>query len=167
MRLIARAQEWFGGLLSPEEDMEKFTVHVVGPSTVEQIVGFHSYACFYPDRQLYIAGGFKDEEKPAWRVDALKIREIIAGFNPSQGHVLHQRRLAEERMPRSSASERWLAANALSDICELPVMLVAFGHTQSDELVAYTASSVLAPLRKVASEMKRVAPQISMNSSVQ
>lgn len=162
--LIVRAQKWFGGALPAEEDIEKFTVHIAGPLLAGPLVAtFHSFACFYPLREIYIAGGFRDTEKPEQCVDAHKIREVIAGFTPSEDHVLHQRRLAQERFPHSSAYARWYDAVATSDACDLPVMLVAFGHTPCGELVAYTMSNVMAPLRKVASEMKRVAPQISMH----
>jgi hypothetical protein len=162
--LIERARKWFGGLLPPEEDMEKFTVHVVGPRLGPGlVVEFHSFACFYPVRGIYIASGFKGGERPERRVDALKIRETIAGFDPSEQHVLHQRRLAADRLPGSSASERWIVAVATSHAYDLPVALIAFGHSQDGKLVAYTMSGVMAPLRRVASEMKRAAPQISMN----
>jgi hypothetical protein len=161
--MIERAQRWFGGLLPDEEDMEKFTVHVAGPRLAgAQTAHFHSFACFYPLREIYIAGGFKDKERPDWRVTALQIREVIAGFNPSEEHVLHQRRLAEERVPGLSAYQRWLFAVTTSNALDLPVMLVAFGHTPGNELVAYTMSGVMAPLRRVAVEMKRAAPHISM-----
>lgn len=164
MDLIQRAQNWFGGLLPLAEDIERFAVHVAGPRLgPRQTANFHSFACFYPLREIYIAGGFRVTENPEWRVDALKIREVIAAFEPSEDQVLHQRRLAEERVPGLSAYQRWLFAVATSDALDLPVMLVAFGHTDAGELVAYTSSAVMAPLRKVATEMKRVAPQISMN----
>jgi len=118
----------------------------------------------YPEQGLYLAADTARGSKPAgWNVTADVIREQINSFEPPAHHILHQRQLAAERMPGSTAAMRWDAAVMVASLSRLPVVMVAFGHTPQGELVVYQQSVVLAPLTKVAGALRRAAPRITLN----
>ena len=164
--LVVRAAHWYGGRLPLHESLESFSVHVRGPrdDAHDANTTYHTFACFYPERGLYVAADTAQGEKPgAWKVTADVIRDTINGFDPPARHIQHQRRLAAERIPGSTAATRWETALMIAGLCNLPVAMVAFGHTAGNELVAYQQSVVLAPLVKVSETLKRYAPRISLN----
>jgi|GEM_PF-5723050 len=164
--LVVRAAYWYGGKLPAYESLERFIMQVHGPRDEmhNDPTTYHTFACLYPELGLYLAADTARSSKPAeWNVTADVIRERINGFEPPEHHILHQRQLAAERMPGSTAAMRWDAAVMAASLSRLPVAMVAFGHTVQAELVVYQQSVVLAPLAKVSAAFKRAAPRINLN----
>jgi hypothetical protein len=167
-KLVKRAALWFGGRLPAEEQMESYSVHVTGPAfDPEDPLGvtYHTFACLYPDRGMYVVMGTTPAgtENPAWKVTGPQIRDIIAGFTPSEEHVIAQRKLAGAAMPGSTIVLRWDAAVTLGALFELPVAVIAFGHSRTHELVAYQQSIMITPLVKLATVFKGAAPRVILN----
>lgn len=166
-RLVERAALWFGRQLPEGEQAKDYSVHVLGPgySPVDpDLPTYHTFACLYPNRGMYIAMNTERGVRPVHRrVTGTEIRDVIAGFTPSRERVQEQRALAGAVLPFTSIPIRWNAALAVGSILELPVAVMAFGHNRNDELVVVQKSLLSAPLGIVAVMFKKATPHVILN----
>lgn len=162
---VRRAVLWHQGQLPPGENLSCYDMHVAGPKLPPEggmPTRFHTYACLFPEKGLYIA--MNTGAWPGCSISAVELRELIAATEAPSEKILDQRRIATTYVGASTASYRWEYAKLVAQHARLPIAFFAVGDTRdSNERVAYLRIVVFAPLAKVIAEFKRAAPQIHLN----
>jgi hypothetical protein len=161
-----RAVLWHRGQLPPKEMLSFYDLHIDGPSLSADgtnPIRFHTYACLFPERGIYVAENTGDW--PDCSINPIELRQIIAEAEVSREKILDQREVTAQYVgPGASDNFRWDFALSLAMSQNLPIAFYTVGNTLTgNERVVYLRVVAIAPLAMVIAKFKEVAPQISLN----